>query len=103
MSATQIPTRGTTGAYGLQVPTTADARTAVTRAFGATAEQVWAGLTAAAGLSGLEDDLAAVERLVTTMSAAGDPVLRLCGRSLRIRLDSHARLSAAYALTHPRS
>lgn len=84
--------------YGLRRPTVADARESLYRVHGDAAPAVWAELLGACRLSGAEDDTGSLARLIEAMSAA-DPVTRLCGEALRIRLASHTHLSAAHAMT----
>jgi hypothetical protein len=84
--------------YGLHPPTIADAHDAVHRVHGADGPAVWAGLLAAAGVSGDATQPEAFERLLTVMEAA-DPVSQLCAHALRIRLTSYTCLAAAHSMT----
>ncbi|PPK93884.1 hypothetical protein CLV92_109162 [Kineococcus xinjiangensis] len=100
-----MPTMETaaSAAYGLRPPTLADARTAVERAYSRAAVEIWRELLASARLTGQEGDRPSLERLLAAMDAYPDGVMGLCARALRIRLESHARLTAAFAMTHPAS
>lgn len=80
--------------YGLRRPVVSDALVAVHRAHGARAAAVWAQLLIAAGLAGHEADTAALQRLIGAMAGL-DPVTRLVGHSLRIRLSTYLHLAAA--------
>jgi hypothetical protein len=84
--------------YGLRLPTVADARQAVYRVHGDSATAIWSSLLGGCRLSGDEEDTGSLARLIDAM-IAGDPVTRLCGEALRIRLASHTHLSAAHAIT----
>ena len=81
-------------ARGLAKPTLADARTALGRLYGPHADDVWASLLRRAGLTGEETDLNSFDRLVSCM-CSGEPITRICGRSLQLRSATYARLSAA--------
>ncbi|GIF01385.1 hypothetical protein [Paractinoplanes rishiriensis] len=80
----------------LEKPTLADARTALERLYGPHLNDVWASLLVRAGLTGEENDLNSFHRLVTCM-CAGEPITRICGRSLEIRAATYSRLTAAAA------
>jgi hypothetical protein len=83
----------TAARYGLIRPGMGDALVAVHRANGAKAAQVWAQLLAAAGLAGHETDDAALHRMIGAMAAA-DPLTRISARALKVRLNTHAHVSA---------
>ena len=84
--------------YGLRRPTVDDARQAVYRVHRDAGPAVWSGLLAAGRTAGGEDDADALTRLIQAMAEA-DPITRLCGEALRIRLAAHTHLSAAHAIT----
>lgn len=94
-----MPVSGTEpdAAYGLRPPTLADARTVIAGIYPQQADEVWADLLRAAGITGREDTEDAVARLVDAM-AAHDRVLQLCALSLTIRRRSHEELSQARAI-----
>jgi hypothetical protein len=81
--------------YHLRRPVVSDALVAVHRAHGPRAAAVWAELLTAAGMAGHEADTSALERLIAAMAGL-DPVTRLVGHSLRIRLSTYQHLSAAH-------
>jgi hypothetical protein len=80
----------------LEKPTLADARTALERLYGPHLNDIWASLLLRAGLTGEENDLNSFHRLVTCM-CAGEPITRICGRSLEIRAATYHRLTTASA------
>ncbi|MEU8239949.1 hypothetical protein AB0C07_17020 [Actinoplanes missouriensis] len=75
--------------YGLSRPTVEDARAAVLRVHGGDGPRVWDQLVRTAG-----SDLT-LERLLPVMAGA-DPITRLCGLALQIRVTSHTQLAAAH-------
>jgi hypothetical protein len=86
-----------TGPYNLSRPTLDDARSALQRIFGSGADDQLRALLFRAGPTGHESDPAFFDRLVEAMTAAADPLTRLCARSLKIRASAHTHLSAAQA------
>lgn len=85
------------GAYRLQRPDLAEARTALRQLYGHRTDELWRTLLVRAGLSGHETDDASLTRLLTAMTDT-DPVMALCARSLTIRVNAHAHLTAAHSL-----
>jgi hypothetical protein len=86
-------------AYGLNQMSPAEVLTALRRVVAP--EQVaplWSALLARAQATGVERDLDSVGRLIDAMQAETDPVVVLCGRSLRIRLSSFEHLAATHAI-----
>ncbi|GII22919.1 hypothetical protein [Planosporangium mesophilum] len=81
-------------AYGFSRPTVDDVRTTVYRVYTGGAQGAWTELLQRAGLTGQENDSAAVERLVATAAASDDPVMVMCGQAHAIRLATHRRLVA---------
>jgi hypothetical protein len=71
-----------------------DALVAVHRAHGDKAAEVWKQLLAAAGLAGHETSDAALDRLLTAMSAL-DPLSKVIARGLRVRIDTYVHLTMA--------
>lgn len=84
--------------YGLQRPTTHDARDALHRVHGADGPAVWNRLLSQPGITAADTSDAGLLRLVEAMAKL-DPVSRLCAQALRIRLAAHTHLSAAHHLT----
>jgi hypothetical protein len=83
-----------TADHRLARPTLADARTALERMYGPHLDDVWSSLLARTGLTGAEQDSTSFDRLVNAM-CSGEPVTRICGRSLAMRAATHKRLTAA--------
>ena len=85
-----------TGPYELDQPTLTEARTALERLYGPHTGDIWQSLLARTGLRGDETDPDSFDRRVNCMNA-GEPITRLCGRSLGIRAAAHRRLTADHA------
>jgi hypothetical protein len=85
------------GPYDLTRPDLAEAREALQRLYRTAADELWSELLRKSGLRGDETDDASLQRLIATMLAA-EPVIALCGRSLAIRANTFAGLSAAHQL-----
>lgn len=83
-------------AYGLRRPTVVDARAALDRVYGPSADTAWTELAHRAQTS--KNRAVTVEAVVEVMLAHEDGVIRLCGQALTIRLRSYAHLAAANAL-----
>ncbi len=98
MTVSTLDARRATSAYGLGMPTMADARACVDRVYRDSADEMWVRLRGEARLTGHEDDGAALRRLIEAAEAAGDPVLTLVGRAQAIRLESFERLSAVHEI-----
>lgn len=89
-----MPSTDTIASYGLIRPAMGDALVAVHRAHGRNAAKVWGQLLAAAGLAGHETSDAALDRLIDAMIRL-DPLSRVVGRGLKVRIDTYANLATA--------
>lgn len=81
-------------AYGVGRPTVVDARASIERIYRTEADRVWNELTAS--VIGTRGVALTVEEIVAAMSASTDDVVRLCGKSLSIRLRSYTHLAATH-------
>jgi hypothetical protein len=94
MSVTAAPV------YGMSRPSVAATRAALSAVSSHSEAITWDRLLASAGLTGAETDVASLERLLVTMTAAGG-VTAQCARAQSIRLVCHTRLTAVQDLVQP--
>lgn len=80
-------------AYRMEQPTLATARAALEGFYGPHAGDVWRTLLFSSGLTGNESDPTSLGRLISSMQA-GEPMTRLCARSLAVRAAAYQRLVA---------
>lgn len=79
--------------YELERPTLASARAALEGFYGPHTADIWRTLLFSSGLTGDESDPASLGRLIASMQV-GEPLTRLCARSLTVRAAAHERLVA---------
>lgn len=85
-------------AYGLARPDLTTAYDALARIFGVDVTPIWQELLVAAEVANPKAaDDASFERVLTAIEGSARPVVRLCGRALRIRSQSYVHLAAAQA------
>ena len=87
---------GATGPYRLARPTLHDAYSAVYGLYGPHTADIWRTLLHSAGLTGEETAPSALDRLVVVMQA-DQPLIRICGRSLQVRVTAYEQLARAHA------
>jgi len=88
----------TVSAYGLARPDLTTAHDALARIFGADVTPIWLELLDAAEVANATAaDDASFERVLAAIEGSERPVVRLCGRALRIRWQSYRHLAAAQA------
>lgn len=83
------------GPYGLIRPSYADARAALARVHLGKIDSLWENLVAKAGLRTAVPGDAIDDALIRVMISA-DPVTRLVGQSLQIRIRAYEHLAAAH-------
>ncbi|SNY03756.1 hypothetical protein [Paractinoplanes atraurantiacus] len=82
--------------YQLARPTLQEAHCALHGMYGPHTEDIWRTLLFTAGLSGEESSAAALDRVLAVMATA-EPLIRLCARSLQVRIAAHDQLARAHS------